>query len=291
MQVLYVEYNMNNRKRNERFLISNLVRLFPNAKLKITYINTGPTMPLNSDLEKLDVEFQLLQGSNESREFSGWQSAFDLQRDAWSADTVLCICNDTFTTNYGSDYLAWFNAGEVARALQEKAVVGYVDSFSSPMTLFGLSVQCWIRTSFFLARAEVMECAMPLTLPVADHQLFATTGELFREDAPIDARLRQYIAHWLLQGPHVAGESPKVWHSAEPLTESNRLAMQQKAKSILCELYLAARLSSHGYQVFDVRISKSRYLGLLAFFAKTGSLRLLRKIRRSLELALSHGGR
>ena len=130
------------------------------------------------------------------------------------------------------------------------------------MTLFGETINRYLRTSFVLARAEDVRKVMPLRLPVAESEIFAPDGpSLFRSDAPLSANLRAIIDCWLCRADPLPGEFADHWHHAEPLTAASRAPLQGKAKSILLEHWLAAKIMRSGAALFNVRTSRAHSLG------------------------------
>ncbi|PWU14010.1 MAG: hypothetical protein C5B49_13905 [Bdellovibrio sp.] len=233
----------------------------------------------NADVPlQADRPFRVMAGDNRDREFSGWQKALDeLVKipGLIQEDTVICFANDTFIDHYGDTYLSWFDQSGVREALCQGKAVGYVDRSLKPVSLFGLTTDRWLRTSLFFIRWAELKAALPLRLPVAESEIFSCEGEsLFLDRGGADGtdlasphlspNLRASLDRWLWAGPVVAGEFDRVWHSAERLSDESRPRLQQKAKCILIERLLSARLLQAGVELQNVRVSSRRWGGLFA---------------------------
>ena len=274
VRVIYVEYTSKYRAQIEAHLAPLLARLFPKVKMTITIVDNSDACEASKIPNTM-----VIKGDNSSREFSGWQTALD--QLSFEPDDVICLCNDTFARNHGSEFLNWFQPTEVLTALENGKVVGYADSRRNESQLFGLPVRRWIRTSIIFIRGRDLSKILPLTMPVPDSEVFAVHGDsLFKTEAPIDASTRVWLNHWLVKGPTVPGESKDQWYLSETLNDKNRDFMNLKAKSILCEIFLSAKICSQGLQIFDVRRSRIRNFGAFYFLDRLGLLEPLQNLKR-----------
>lgn len=266
--VVYVEYGPKNREKNFPVLGSFLGRVFPKDQ------PTGFVVDNSRHTPKVDLGFlKVLSGSNAEREFSGWQEGIEKVQSP-SDNDIFCLCNDTFATNYGSDYLSWFSSAEVERALSQGKAIGYMDRYHRPMVVMGYLFDRYLRTSMMLIRWKELKKACPLNkMPVAESEIFAPSGpSLFLPNAPLAPRLRQLLDCWLWKGPAVSGEFRGHWHSAEPLTDESRPRLQEKCRSILLEFLFSALLRSAGVELFDVRKARARSHGVFWMADRLGLL-------------------
>jgi len=276
--VLYLEFGPQHRWQIEKHLIPLLNRLFPGAKFQITIIdNSGEAAPC--DLPNTAV----IAGDNSTREFSGWQKGIDFLSDkAIDDNTIFCLCNDTFARHYGTKFLDWFDQKEVQEALNRGLAVGHVDHTREEFELFGWKTRKWIRTNIFFLRYAELKKILPIVFPIDEKEIFADEGDsLFKENRLLSPNLRAYLDHWLVMGPEVPGESKERWYMSARLSNENREIYVMKAKSLLIEFSISARLLKEGIEIFDIRRSRSRAGGLYYFASKLGILDHLQNLRRS----------
>jgi hypothetical protein len=128
-----------------------------------------------------------------------------------------------------------------------------VDGYPSEVTLLGLPVQWWIRTSLVVLPYRTLAALGRLALPVEDERIFGGVDAFFRDDAPLSENYKGFIRAWLF-GEDCAGWSEVYgrWHSTRPLTPESLADFRAKARSILCEHYLSARLRKLGVAVSRV---------------------------------------
>jgi hypothetical protein len=204
----------------------------------------------------LGHEVHRIGGDNTAREFSGYDRGLWWLRSYYSVapDAALVIANDTFHRSYGRDYLELFSRQEAEAALNDGSLVGYADSYPRSISLFGLSLRSWIRSSLVLCRVRELEALLPLNAPFRDSEIFSGNGEtFFATPSPLSENYRRYLRTWLFGENDPEGECVHMWHSRAPLSAANRDMMQKKARAIMCEHYLSAKAFRLGIPVYDVR--------------------------------------
>lgn len=247
--VLFMEHTSAHRGSAWEVLVPLVARLFPGSRVRWVVID-------NAFRHDADVPPQpgadALAGDPSSREFSGLDVGIAHVRAAYRPDprSIFVLVNDTFHRSYGTEYLATFEPRRVRAALRRGMAVGYVDCYPSEVTVLGLPLRCWIRTSFVLVGARVLEAVGKLAIPIGDDQLFDGVERFFREDAPLSERYRGYVRAWLF-GEQLDDYAFR-WHSLGTLTAETMPMFRAKARSILCEHYLSARLRALAVPVLRV---------------------------------------
>lgn len=198
----------------------------------------------------------VISGDNSSREFSAYDRGVWWLRSYYDpkSEAVFLIANDTFHRSYGREYLELFTPEKVQGPLQEGRLVGWVDSYPEAVSLFGLSVRCWVRTSLVFCRLQELERLLPLALPFEDREVFSGDCQsFFCTPSPLSENYRRYLRAWLFGEPDGSGEFRERWHGAAALTPSTMRMFLGKARAILCEHYLSAKAGGLGIGICDVR--------------------------------------
>jgi hypothetical protein len=254
LMILYLVFGRTHLGGGVNVLESFVARTFNNTHHQILIIDNQLPAGKNSH----HGPYRIIGGDNRSREFSGWdQGLVHLQKKTSLHDMTICLlANDTFHRNYGLDYLNLFNPEKVRRQVAEGAMVGYVDGYPRPIHLFGLKVQYWVRSSFFIIRWGGLKKLLPLSLPLSNQELFSTDKVLFfRQPSKLSDNYQRYLKNWLFQTPDVDDEFKEAWHSKGVLSIANLHDFQGKARSIICEHYLSARAISLGISLRSVNLN------------------------------------
>lgn len=249
---LYLQYGDEHHASGMAVLRRQVARLFPRSRASFLVIDNAldaATPP------RVDGDQTRLAGDNANREFSGWDRGLRWLRSSRrvSPNDIVVLANDTFHRSYGSEYLELFRPREIERALRRNALVGYMDAYPEPVTLFGHRLRSWVRSSLALTTARTIHSLLPLQVGEIDHLVFSEApAEFFRRDAPLCERYQGYLRTWLF-GEEAAGGFRERWHSRAPLTEANRIQMRAKARCIFAEHALSARARALPVPVLDVR--------------------------------------
>lgn len=206
--------------------------------------------------------FVLIGGDNRQREFSGWEKGLDwlVCRDFSPEDAVL-LCNDTFHRNFDLDYLHRFGQEPVAQWLDSGGLVGHVDLYPREITLFGLPMRFWLRTSFVLARWDTLSRLLPLAVDCGEAReprdapdaiFHPDPGLFFNPDGPLSPQYQSYLKSYLLGSP---GEYEARWHTRADIPDGDAAALRrlrEKAACIVREHLLSARARALGIALCDV---------------------------------------
>lgn len=229
-----------------------LDRAFAGMVWEVTVVdNSLPPLPNDRPHGRTAEGWELFGGDNAFQEFSGWTLGLGLAgAEAWDAADPVILVNDTFHRNYDVAYLERFSLEPVRRWVDQGALIGHVDLYPREITLFGLPMRHWLRSSFVLAAWGVLERLLPLLPPAPLDALFGGgPGGFIRPDAPLCATYRGYLESFLLGS---AGEYQCRWHTSVPPDAAGLARLRSKAYCILCEHWLSARARGLGIPLRDV---------------------------------------
>lgn len=201
------------------------------------------------DHERLGDDRVLVGGDNSLREFSAWDRGIaTLDRMRETPDFVH-FATSAFDALYVG-YLDAFAERMLDSARDARAVLGHVDYYDEPVTLFGHASQQWVRTSFFFVPFEAVRALRSVVSFERPEQVFGDDPKApFLLDAPISKRLQDYIRSWLTGEGTGQGV---VWHSRFDLDAKTLPLFRTKALAILNEHLLSVRLRELGYPVGDI---------------------------------------
>ncbi len=248
--VIFLEYTPAHRETGLAVLRPFVRRVLPRHRAR--WIVVDNACARDEEVAPLDGA-DTIAGENSSREFSGLDKGIEHVRRKYrpAASSAFVLVNDTFHRSYGTDYLERFRRRKVLAALHSNQAVGYVDCYPSDIEVLGLPVRCWIRTSLVLLPSAVLDVLGALAIPIGNERIFGGgVDRFFREDAPLSENYRRYLRAWLFG--EEGRDFNERWHSRAPLTEANLADFVGKARSILCEHYLSARMRSRGMGIFKV---------------------------------------
>ena len=132
--------------------------------------------------------------------------------------------------------------------------------------MLGKSANYWVRTSFFFLRpATVLRLGSFVSIPrsFAPVLFSGDPAQPFCKEAPLSARLQQYVTNWLTGEGTGQGV---VWHSRFDLNAENLPLFENKILAILNENLLTRRLEEIGSAPID-----STYLHTIASKREPGS--------------------
>jgi hypothetical protein len=250
---LYLQYGEGHHASGMAVLRQQVARLFPGSPASFLVIDNAldaATPP------RVAGDETTLAGDNANREFSGWDRGLRWLRSSRrvSSNDVVLLANDTFHRSYGSEYLAHFSPRQVDRALRRHALLGYMDAYPEPVTLFSHRLRSWVRSSFVISTARTLFSLQPLQIGDVDPAVFSPIlEEFFRRDAPLCERYRGYLKTWLFGEPAGPDQFRERWHSQAALSAANLQHMRAKARCILAEHLLSARARALGVPVLDIR--------------------------------------
>lgn len=202
--------------------------------------------PELQSIAKAYLGWNLIVGTNNLGEFSGWQQGLDLLPDENRSDGVI-FANDTISTHR---YFSVARRRAFLRSLHEaptNAFVGFRGHAEGKLDIGGLPLPFWASTfCFMLTRETLRRLDSQLYLPslvescVRGGSVETTFFANMSDD--LDKRLR----HWLFDG---------AWYKSERLSDKNEVKMRFKAKCILAEMWLSARSFEVNAEMIDPFVS------------------------------------
>ncbi len=194
-----------------------------------------------------------LGGDNASWEFSAFDKGLERLEEQEVATDIYVFVTDAFLA-YGEEVLELVDDHALQQCRDLMACVGWTDSFLQPCSLLGYDYDCWLRTSFLLVPAEIVEQIRPLSHPL-DPQLFFGPGAVapFLPTAPVDETLQARILGWLTTHPDGA-PGDESWHSRFELDDDTFERFQNKTLAIFREHLLSAKLQASGIPCYDLRL-------------------------------------
>lgn len=193
---------------------------------------------------------KLLRHDNSGQEFGAYQAGLEALLGAADPDWVL-VFNDTFAThdNFASPYRERLR-GELFHIRAHPTIVGQVEAIARSYRLAGLRTHRWVRSNVFaLNRAALQALERRIYVPEFDAAVVETADPAQFFAPVVDAVLAEHLRMWLFT-PRTGAVH---WYGAAPLEAANVARMARKARSILQEKYLSARLDENATEFADVR--------------------------------------
>jgi len=281
---LHVIYLQTTAKRQEESLAALnriIAQTFPGLEAHILVVDNAITTPHE---QRIAANVTLIDGDNRCREFTGmdrgiaWlENRGDVPRDA-----VILLSNDTLLRDIEAADFFRVDGQYALSQVDQDRLMGHVDCVVMPMSIFGISIDHWVRSNYVLCTYGVLRKIAPLGLPFDDAEIFsASPDEFFHPDVRL-SRIYQGFLKGFLQGqPNLALLS---WPSASRFRADNFAAFKLKAKAILCEHYLSAKAKQNGLEFADIsrrRIpSKEARARIKLLLYLTATWRLVPRFRR-----------
>ena len=188
---------------------------------------------------------------NSGLEFGAYQAGLDRLFEAGEPDWTV-ILNDTFAIHQCFSRPMRRHFIEAVTTIDDRdtpIVVGQVESLPRSFDLLGLRMHRWITTNVFaLNRGALRAVSHRLRCAEPDDLVTGLTPIDAFFSPRLDAVLREHLGRWLFVP---AGEMS--WYRAAPLDAQNAPAFSRKARSILQEKYLSARLEAAGTIFADIK--------------------------------------
>lgn len=239
--VFYPEYIDGATRQFNNFLKS----ISPNATLIL--VNNGAAI-----VSKKDGVLAVLQGNNNLREFSAWNTGFDYCRKNGLLENcnLLVFANDTFCHhNKFGVFTRFAFKNKFKRIMDESskaAMAGEKFSLGLPYALNGLISNYWISTYLFSFNRSAFLKIKSLTpsIPIESFYTAGDNGIQFSE--LIGENLQKQITKWL------TGSNATAWRGIKKTGQSGLMRLQGKANSIICEKYLSAFATTNEISLIDV---------------------------------------
>lgn len=180
--------------------------------------------------------WDVVRGSNELAEFSGWQEGLARLSETGQEDAVIFI-NDTVASHRRfSMFRRWAFVRE-AWCADRRCIVGFTDHTKNDigdLSIAGLVLQGWVSTYCFMLGADALSrLRYRLWEPeVVDRCVRGGIDEATFFTDELSADLQRQLRRWLFEGG---------WYRSEPLTSANTAMFTQKARTICAEMLLSAR--------------------------------------------------
>lgn len=195
-----------------------------------------------------------LGGDNTGWEFSAFDRGVRWARRHLGSPELFALVTDACLA-YGDAYLDLVGLEAAELAVREQACVGWIDSFGQTCSILGNEYEAWLRTSFLLIPDEVLRRVEPLAEELPLERIFgADPSSPFAADAPVSDNLQRLITAWLTRSPEPEVDLEETWHSGFVLDAETMPFFRDKARSILREHRLSARLHALGVAAYDLRV-------------------------------------
>ena len=218
--------------------------------LRSVHVANQESVGLALDAAIAGPDAEVVRHDNSGMEFGGYQAGLERLQATCDPDWVLVV-NDTFAThdNFATPYRERLR-GELSWTREHPAIVGQLESIARSYLLAGLRSHRWIRSSVYaLNRAAITALGGRIYVPEFDAAVVETDDRARFFTPVVDPVLADHLHAWLFR----SREAHVHWYGAEPLTAANMGRMARKARSILQEKYLSARLEDRGAEFADVR--------------------------------------
>jgi hypothetical protein len=188
-------------------------------------------------------------GPNSHWEFSAWDHGVSYLGARLDGYDWVHLATSAFRA-LGTDHLARFDGGLMGLLQDRRSAIGHMDHYNDAVRIRGLSLCCWLRSSFVFVRAAELR-GLGSLVSIQDPRAFFSGDPAapFRADAPLSANYQQYLLGWLTGGG--TGQGVK-WHSRFDLSLATLGLFEAKAAAILNEQLLSSRWSEHGCSLVDV---------------------------------------
>jgi len=183
-----------------------------------------------------DGVIQIFPG-NEGREFGGWSAGLDylIKKIKPSNEDVVICANDTFCTNYGTEYLEMFKKLNVDELASCNSIYGYTDGYPEKVSVNNVEFQFWVRTNIFATNFGTVKNSNIFEVPEFSMDIFEDNGTLKKDNPLLSQRYKNYLHSWLLLDYEALPEFPQKWHSAKPLEEFDAEFLKGKILAIIRE--------------------------------------------------------
>lgn len=262
--VIFLTFGQSHRDKGLEWVFLIAKKIFPDYKVMAIVIDNARQ---NIGLEKLAENTWLSSGDNSLWEFSGWDYGWKLVSAEYrpSPKDMVMFANDTFfRRNYsvgGVSYLDAFDKKNLVDFDAGYGAIGYLDDFPREVELLGIRYISWIRSNIFFLSCELVASLGKLSFPLDNDDIFSDDPELFwKETALISENWRAYISSWLFR--RFSPKYPEYrlhWLKATEPNNENIEFFKIKAKCILSEHYLSARLHAANITIQDLNIFPKRF--------------------------------
>jgi hypothetical protein len=187
------------------------------------------------------MRWELMFGSNDLSEFSGWQEGLAATSSSQPTDTL--FVNDTVIRHRRFSAARRGALKSAIRGAKTASFIGFTDRIGGDLSVAGLPLDAWISTYCFAFTHDALR-RLGGRLYESSQVAKCVPGGLveanfFAELSPV---LEEHLRRWMFVGG---------WHSAAPLNAMNVGQLERKARTIIAELLLAARCRLAGIDLID----------------------------------------
>lgn len=223
---------------------------------KILVWNNGYSL---SDIDRLvSSNWRMHKGSNANHEFSGWQEGLACLPNAYYYYDYIIFVNDSLARST-SDTRRSNLLSSLVKSIQtstQATAIGLIHyPWNQPryLELEGIRISSWLCTGCFaLPGICLMKLDGIIDNSKTTESFVSRSGKsILNDTCPISTKL--HIIRWLT-------DVENGWYGALPLPHSEQdvLILRYKAKMILNELTLSARLARAGFQLYDPTVTTNR---------------------------------
>lgn len=232
-----------------------LGRMFPDSAVQTIVVDNK----LEAGFESGTDAVREISGDNSLGEFSGWDHGYAYARRTLglNSDDLVFFANDTFfRRSYrdgGNGFLEFFDRQLVEGHDLTRECVGYLDDFPRDVELMDIRYRSWIRSNIFFIPFDICERLGKLSFPLPEEEIFSDDCQRFWSDTDkISDNWKAYIGSWLFGRQDPAYPEYRLnWHSACEVDADNMAMFRKKARAILSEHYLTARLHAMACPIVD----------------------------------------
>ena len=238
--VIYLQYTSKHFESAQKVMHEKVFSKFDYDRIEWITVDNSVLKDVEMTLEK---NLNFISGDNSTREFSGFDKGVRyLKRFRPKHGDLIIFANDTFHRSYGDEYLDLITAEKIQYILEDRSLLGYMDSFPKTVSGFGYDFSSWIRTSFFMLNYSVLDSILPFAIQENRELVFGNSPEeFFSNQNVLSENYKSYLRTWLFETPDSTSEFRESWHSKKELNVSSFRELQQKAWCILCEQNLSAK--------------------------------------------------
>lgn len=238
--VILVGYRFEDTVESMQFCEKAFARLASGGRMVLVLNNDV----LRSKLVANHPAWEVLIGSNDLAEFSGWQEGLShLRQSAESGSRGVIFVNDTVTTHR-------YVSPARTRAIQQSIygaegaeLVGFRDSAGSEFMIGDLALDDWASTYCFALTNDALDRLSFQLYDIGSVKACVPGGTAEAEFfAGISDALDLHLRNWLFGGG---------WYGSQPLSAKNKCRFELKAKCIIAEKLLSAACMRRGVRPVD----------------------------------------
>jgi hypothetical protein len=236
-------------------LLPMITRVCPDAAVRTVIVDNA----LDGESETaVDAACARIAGDNDMREFSGWDRGLEWvhRRHAPAKDALIVLANDTVVRPDKCQHVRDVPRESVAAA-RRGALVGWIEEYPRPATLFGRSFRQWVDTSLVLVAEGTLARLVPLARSLPGEVFGADGDAFFLEPSPLSENYRTYLRTYFF-GERLDPDFVHAWYGQTPLTESNREAFKVKLRCVMQEHLLSATALTLGIPLADINPTPRR---------------------------------